>query len=132
LASALDTVLSGLPFVTRQWFACKPREGTVTEKLDAGAVDQVVWRPIGAPIRDLDSQALLPPTQGRMIRHGPVQVRHPRQASHHPRGLPQRQFEQHLDGQTELDRGIREHGRVAAAAIMRREPRHILIQPDQQ
>ena len=80
LASALDTVLSGLPF-------------TVAEKLDDGAVDQEVWRPIGAPIRVPDSQGLLPPTQGRMIWHGPVQVRHLQQAGHHPGGLPPRQFE---------------------------------------
>ena len=43
-----------------------------------------------------------------------------------------RQLEQDLDGQTELDRCIREDRRATGAAIMRREPGHLLVQPDQQ
>ena len=119
LAPALNTVLAGLPF-------------TVAEELDASAVNQQVQRPIGAPIRDLDGERLLPPTQGRVIRHGPVQVRHLQQAGDHPGRLPQRQLEQDLDGQAKLDRGISEHGRATGLAIRQRKPGHVLVQPDQQ
>jgi hypothetical protein len=38
LATALNAMLAGLPFVIRQWFACKPREGAIAEELDPGAV----------------------------------------------------------------------------------------------
>jgi hypothetical protein len=54
LASTLNAMLSGLPFITRQWFARKPREGAITEELDASAVHKQVEGATGAPIRDLD------------------------------------------------------------------------------
>jgi hypothetical protein len=38
LASALHPMLAGLPFITRQWFACKPREGAIAKERDPGAV----------------------------------------------------------------------------------------------
>ena len=96
-------MLSGLPFITRQWFAFKPREGAVAKELDAGAVHQQVQRPIGTPIGNLDGQRLLPPTQGRIIWHSPIQVRHLEQAVHHPGRLPQRQLEQNFDRQACVD-----------------------------
>ena len=48
-----------------------------------------------------------------------------------------RQFEQGPDRQAKrdrrvLDRRIREHRRPTGAAVMRREPGHLLVQPDQQ
>ena len=46
--------------------------------------------------------------------------------------LAQRQLEQDLVGQAELDRGIREHDRATGLAIRRRKPGHVLVQPDQQ
>ena len=119
LAAALHAVLARLPFA-------------ITEELYPGTVHQQVQGAIGAPIRDLDSQSFLPPTQGRIVGHGPVQVCQLQQAGHHPGRLPERQLEQHLDRQTELDRGIREDRRATGAAIMRREPGHVLVQPDQQ
>jgi len=59
LASALHSVLAGLPFA-------------ITEELDPGAVDQQVQRAICAAIRDLDGQGLLPAAQRGKVRHGPV------------------------------------------------------------
>jgi len=46
--------------------------------------------------------------------------------------LSQRQLEQDLDRQAELDRGIAGRRRTAGAAIMGRKPGHLLVQPDQQ
>lgn len=119
LATALNAVLARLPL-------------TIASELDPGAVYQQVQRAIGAPIRDLDNQGLLPPAQGRGIRHRPVQVRHLEQAGHHPGRLPQRQLEQNFDRQAKLDSGIREDRGAARAAVMRRKPGHLLILPDQQ
>ena len=76
-------------------------------ELDTGAVDEQVQGAIGAPIGDLHRQGPLASVQGRIVLHSPVQARHLQQAGHHSRRLPQRQLEQHLYRQTELDRGIR-------------------------
>jgi hypothetical protein len=118
LASALNAVRSGLPLA-------------ITEKLDPSVVHQQVQVTLGPPIRDLDYERLLPMTQRRLVGHGPVQLRHLPQAGHHPGRLPKRQFEQNLDRQAELDRGVREHRRATGLAIRRRGPDHILVQPDQ-
>ena len=83
-------------------------------------------------VRDLDGQCLLPPAQRRVIRHGPVQVCHLGQAGHHPGRLSERQLEEDLDGQAELDRRVKEHRGATWAAVRRREPDHVLVQPDQQ
>ena len=48
------------------------------------------------------------------------------------RRLPELRLEQDLDGQAELDRRIRDHHRTTGAALMRREPDHLPVQPDQQ
>ena len=88
-ASALNAVLARLPFA-------------IAEELDAGAVHAQVQRAIGATIRDLDGERLLPSAQGRVVRHGPIQVCQLQQAGHHPGRLPERQPEQDLDGPTEL------------------------------
>jgi len=112
-------VLAGLPF-------------TVTEELDPGAVYEQVERPIGAPIRDLDGQRLLPSAKRRVVRHLPIQTRHLEQAGHHPSRLPERQLEQHLDRHAELDRRVRKDRRSPRSSLMRREPGHVLVQPDQQ
>lgn len=60
LASALNSMLAGLPFAFAQ-------------VLDPGTAHQQVQRPIGAAIRDLNLQGLLSPAQGRIVRDGPVQ-----------------------------------------------------------
>jgi hypothetical protein len=57
----LNTVLARLP-------------RAISEELYPGTVHQQVKRAISTPIRDLDSQSFLPPTQGRIVGHGPVQV----------------------------------------------------------
>ena len=110
--------------------ACLPF--AVTADLDPGAVDQEVERPIGAPVRDLDGKGLLPPAQSRTVRHGPVQVRQLQQAGNDLCRLPARRLEQNLDRQTELDCCVQERSRPTGTAIMRREPGHVLVQPDQQ
>ena len=119
LATALNTVLAGLPF-------------SVTEELDPGAVHEQIERPIGAPIRNLDGQRLFPSAQRRVVRHRPFQTRHLEQAGYHPGRLPARQLEQHLDRQAELDRRARKDRRSPRSALMRREPGHALVQPDHQ
>lgn len=119
LATALNTVLAGLPF-------------TVTKELNPGAVHEQIERPIGAPIRDLDGQRLLPSAKRRVIRHLPIQTRHLEQAGHHPGRLPEWQLEQHLERQAELDRGVRKDLWPPWPSLKWREPGHILIQPDQQ
>jgi len=80
---------------------------TVTEELDPGAVHEQVERPIGAPIWDLNGQRLLPSAKRRVIRYLPIQPRHLEQAVHHPGRLAERQLEQNLDRQAELDRCVR-------------------------
>lgn len=112
-------MLAGLPFA-------------IAQKLDASAVHEQVQRPVGAPIGDLDGQGLLTAAQGRVIWHGPVQTRQLQQAGNHSGRLPQRQLEQDLDAQAQLDRGIREHRWATGLAIARSFPGHVLVQPDQQ
>lgn len=91
---------------------------------------QKVHRPIGAPIRDLNLQGLLSPAQGRIVRDGPAR---PGAAGWRPfSGLPERQLEQHLDRQAELDRCVREDRRSPRSSLMRRVPSHLLVEPDQQ
>ena len=119
LAATLNAMLSGLPF-------------TIAQELDPGTLDEQVKQAIGTPIRDLDSQGLLTPARGRLIRHGPVQAWQLQQAGHHPGRLPERQLEQHLDGQAKLDCRNREHRRATGATVWQREPGHLLVQPDQQ
>ena len=116
LASTLDTVLAGLPF-------------TVAQELDPGAVHQQIQRPRSATIGDLNLQGLLPAAEGRIVRHGPVQPRQAQEARDHPGGLPQRELEQHLDRETELDRRVREDRRTPRVPFMRREPGHLLVEP---
>lgn len=109
-------MLSGLP-------------NTIADVLCCGAVDEQVERPIRKTIRDMDGQCLLPTAQRLVIRHGPVQVCHLLQAGHHPGRLAQRQLEEDPDRQAELDRHVGEHCRATGAAVMWREPDHLLVQP---
>jgi hypothetical protein len=48
----------------------------ISEELDPGAVHQQVQWTISAPVWDLDRQCLLPPTQSRIVRHRPIEIRH--------------------------------------------------------
>lgn len=84
LASALHSVLAGLPFA-------------IAKELDPGAIDQQAQRTISAAIRDLDGQGFLPAAQRGKVRHGPVQASQLQQAGHHLGGLAQRQLEQDFD-----------------------------------
>lgn len=119
LASSLHTMIPGLPLA-------------IAEELDAGAVHQQVQRPASTAIGDLHLQGLLPAAQGRVVRNGPVQPGQAQQAGDHSCGLPERQLEQHLDRQAELDRRVRKDGRTPWAPLMRRMPSHLFVQPDQQ
>ena len=119
LAPALNAMLAGLPLA-------------IAQELDASAVHQKVQRPAGTAIRDLHLQSLLPTAQGRVVRNGPVQPRELQQTGDHPCGLSQRKLQQHFDRQAKLDRCIRKDWRAPRAALMRRVPGHLLVQPDQQ
>lgn len=119
LAPPLHSMLAGLPFA-------------IAEKLDAGTVHEQVQRPVGTAIRDLNRQGLLPPAQRGVIGNGPVQPRQAQETGNHSGGLPERQLEEHLDRKAELDRRAREDRRAPRSALMRREPGHLLVQPDQQ
>lgn len=77
LASALNAVLTGLPFA-------------VAEELDPSAVHLQVQWVVDAPIGDLDGERLLSHAQGRVIRHGLVQVGHLHQTGDQPRRSPER------------------------------------------
>lgn len=104
---------------------------SIAEKPDAGAVNQQVQGAIGAPMRHLDGERLLPTAQGRVVGHRPVHTGQLQQAGNHPGRLSERQLEQDLDGQPKLDRRIREQRGATEATVMRREPGHLLVQPDQ-
>ena len=119
LASSLRAMLARLPFA-------------IAEELDASAVDQQVQWPIGTSIRNLDGQDLLPPAQRREVRHGPVQTRQPEQAGHHSGGLAQRELEENLDRQAELNGGIGEDRWASRPPITLCAPGHVLVHPDQQ
>ncbi len=75
----------------------------IAEELDPGAVHKQAEGAIRAPIGGLDGQRLLPTAQGRIARHGPIQVSHLKQTGHHSRRLPERQLEQDLDRQACVD-----------------------------
>jgi len=119
LAPALRPVFERLPFA-------------IAEELDACAVDQQIQRAIRAAIRDLDGQGLLPAAQRGKVRHGPVQAGQSQQAGPHPGGLAQRQLEQDLDRQAELDGRIGKDRRPSGPTVTRRAPSHVLVEPDQQ
>ena len=89
----IRAVLAGLPL-------------TVAEELDARAIHEQVERAIGAAIRDLDRQGLLPAAQGAEVGDGPVQPRQPEKAGHHTGGLSQGQLEENFDRQAKLDSGV--------------------------
>jgi hypothetical protein len=71
---------------------------SICQELDAGAVSKQVQKAIGATIGALDGERLLPPAQGRVVRHAPVQVRQLQQAGIHPGRLSQRSLEHDLTG----------------------------------
>lgn len=112
LASALNAMLSGLPF--------------------ASADHQMVQRPIGTPPRDMGCRRRLSAVHGSIVWHRPVQGCQLRQAGHHPGGLPERKLEQDLDRQAEPDRGVAEDRGATGAAVRRRKPCHLHLEPDQQ
>ena len=116
------------------WHIAMPGAGAI-HSINGGRcliVHEQVQRAVGAPIRDLDGQDLLPGAQRRVVRYRPVQSRHPQQADHHSRRLPQRQLEQDLERETELDGAFGENRGTPRPSFVWREPRHLPVQPDQQ
>ena len=116
---ARGAVLASMPFA-------------IAEKLDPRTVHQQVQGAVSPAIGDLDGECLLAAAQGRVIRHGPVQPRKLQQCPNHADRLAQRQFEQNLDRQAQLDRHVREHRRPAHLARRLRKPFHLGVDQDQQ
>jgi hypothetical protein len=74
----------------------------------------------------------LAPADGTEVRHLPVQAGQLEQALRHPHRLTQRQIEQALDGQAELDRRLAVLWTAATLAAGTAVPAQILVQPDEQ
>lgn len=119
LAAPLNAMLARLPF-------------PVAKELDASAVHQKVQWSVGTAIGDLNLEGFLSAARRRDVRNGPVQPGQAQEARDHRGGLPERQLEQNLDRQAELDRGIRKDRWASLASLMRCVPGHLLVQIDQQ
>ena len=117
LASAVRAVLPGQP-------------RAVAEKLDPGAVHQEVQGGLGSAERELDSDRLLASAERGKVRYRPVQPCHLEDAGNHARRLPERQAEEHLHHQAELDGRVGEYGRTPRLAEFRSEPGHVPVQPE--
>ena len=98
--------LAPLPAVFRAMLLRFPL--TFTQHLHAGAVDQQMQPIATGAIGNVHGQRLLAAADGAVVGHGPSQTRQMHQALHEADGLAQRQTEQALDGQAELDGGIAE------------------------
>lgn len=101
-------------------------------RLVAGAVHKQVKRASGAAVRDGHVQGLLPPGQGAELRNSPAQAGQLQQARHETGGLEERQPEEGLEGQADLDRGVA--AGLLTATPPRRDglPLHRGIEPDGQ
>ena len=86
----------------------------------------------GAPKGTLDRDGLLTPAQRGVVRHRPVQAGHPQQARHLADRLPQRQAEQDLEAEAELDGSIGEGPGPPRMTALGCRPLHLPIQPNQQ
>lgn len=119
LAAIVSAVLLGFPF-------------TFAQDLYAGAINQEVQASRTRPVRNHHLKVLLPSAQGTEIRHRPIQLGHFQQAGDRSGGLPQRQAEQTLDHEAELDGRIRKGVGAATFAAPTGKPSHIGVKPDQQ
>lgn len=103
-----------------------------TLRFDPSAVDQQVQRAAIASIGQAHLQRSLTATQCAVVGHRPIQSGEPQQTSHEPGCLPERHTEQHLQGQTGLDRRIAELALATTLACWRWRPDHLGIKPDRQ
>ena len=81
---------------------------------------------------DGDLQRFLAPADRRVVRHRPVKSSKVQQALRHAHGLAQRQIEEALDAQAELNRLVAERLATPAFAARLAVPIHRWIKPDQQ
>jgi len=119
LAAVIRAVLLRLPFAFAQ-------------HLDAGAVHQQMQTCRGWNSADGDLQRLLPPAYRAVIRYRPVKPSQAQQALRQPHGLAQRQIEEALDAQAELDRLVAECLAASALAARLSMPVHHRVNPDEQ
>ena len=98
--------LAPLPTVFRAMFLRFPF--AFAQHLHAGAVDQQMQATTTGAIGYVHGQRFLAAADRAVVRHGPIQARQMHQALHETDDLAQRQAEQPLDGQAELDGGIAE------------------------
>jgi len=102
------------------------------QELDPGTVHQQVQRGGAGPVGQLHPQRLLAPAHGAEVGHAPVQARQAQQALNQTQALTQRQVEQALDAQTELDGCLGEDLLASSLATGRGVPLHVFVQPDRQ
>lgn len=99
---------------------------------DARAVDQQVQSRRRRLRANRHRQPLLAPADGAEVRYPPVQAGQLKQALRHAHRLAQRQVEQALDREAELNRRLavlRASPTLAAGTAV---PAHVLVQPDEQ
>ena len=101
-------------------------------RLDAGAVDQQVQRPLRAAVGDGHGQGLLPPAQRAEVRHSPVEANQAQQAFHEPGCLPESHAEEELHRQARLNCGIAILRLPSPLAGRWWHPGHVRIEPDGQ
>src|SRR6056297_2303711 len=107
---------------------------TFALRLDAGAVDQKVQRPLRAPVGNTHSQGFPAPARA-VLKSGtarPVEADQPQKALDDPRGLPAGHAEEDFHRQACLDRGIAILWLPASLAGGRWHPDHVRIEPDRQ
>jgi len=105
---------------------------TLAQELDPGTVHQQVQRGGAGPVGQLYLQRLLAPTHRAVVGHAPVQIRQAQQALNQAQALTQRQVEQALDAQAELDGCLGEDSLASSLATGRGVPLHVFVQPDRQ
>jgi hypothetical protein len=113
------TTLAGAPFA----FALD---------LGASAVDQLVQRPLWAPVGDVDNQGLLAARQRAEVGNRPVEANQPQQALNVPGRLPERHAEQHLHRQADLNDSIAVGLLAATPARQHAIPADNAVEPDHQ
>jgi hypothetical protein len=104
----------------------------LAKHLDACAVHQQVRTRRGRHSADGDLQRLLAPAYRAVVRHRPVEPSQAQQALRHPHGPAQRQIEQALHTQAELDRLVAERLAARALATWLAMSVHVRIKPDEQ
>jgi len=119
LTTVVGTMLFGLPL-------------TFAQLLDAGAVDQQVQSRRRRLCLHRHRKNLLAPADGAEVGHLPVQTRQLEQTLRHAHCLTQRQVEQALNRQTELNRRLAVLRAAVPLVTGTAVPAHVLVQPDEQ